>query len=80
MLLHAMQACGAIFVKTAVARAFVEKTLATCRELLIHEFVSLYLDDRYRAHAFAGYAVTRTQAPDLCYHHTGLVANDRFVP
>jgi hypothetical protein len=34
MFLRAMQACGAIFVKTPVAQAFVEKTLSTCQELI----------------------------------------------
>lgn len=38
-LLRAMQACGAIFFKTPVAQAFVEKTLRTCRDFLVHEFV-----------------------------------------
>jgi hypothetical protein len=38
MFLRAMQACGAIFVKTPVAQAFVEKTLSTCQEL-IRDFV-----------------------------------------
>ena len=36
--IRAMQACGAIFVKTPVAQAFVEKTLGTCRDL-ISDFV-----------------------------------------
>ena len=36
--IRAMQACGAIFVKTPVAQAFVEKTLGTCRDL-IRDFV-----------------------------------------
>ncbi len=40
--IRAMQACGAIFVKTPVAQAFVEKTLSTSREL-IRDFVRVYL-------------------------------------
>jgi hypothetical protein len=36
--IRAMQACGAIFVKTPVAQAFVEKMLGTCRDL-IRDFV-----------------------------------------
>ena len=40
--IRAMQACGAIFVKTPVAHAFVEKTLSTCRDL-IRDFVRVYL-------------------------------------
>jgi len=38
-LLRAMQACGALFVKTPVARGFVEETLGTSRELLIRDLV-----------------------------------------
>ncbi|KAI0314449.1 fungal-specific transcription factor domain-containing protein [Amylostereum chailletii] len=38
MLVRAMQACGALFVKTEVAEAFVEETLATSREALVTEF------------------------------------------
>ena len=39
MLLRAMQACGALFYKTPVAKAFVEKVLGTSRNSLICEFV-----------------------------------------
>jgi hypothetical protein len=42
MFIRAMQACGALFVKTPVAQAFVEKTLDTCEEL-VHEFVRVHL-------------------------------------
>ena len=38
MIVRAMQACGAIFVKTPVAQAFVEKMLGTSRDM-VHEFV-----------------------------------------
>jgi hypothetical protein len=34
VIIRAMQACGAIFVKTPVAQAFVEKTLGTCQDLI----------------------------------------------
>lgn len=36
--MRTMQACGALFATTPVARAFVEKTLGTCQEL-IRDFV-----------------------------------------
>ena len=36
--IRAMQACGAIFIKTPVAQAFVEKMLGTCPDL-IRDFV-----------------------------------------
>lgn len=39
MLLRAMQACGALFIKTPVAQAFVEKTLGTSREIIIRDLV-----------------------------------------
>jgi hypothetical protein len=39
MMLRAMQACGALFVKTPVAQAFVERTLDTSREIIIRDLV-----------------------------------------
>jgi hypothetical protein len=42
MFIRAMQACGALFVKTPVAQAFMEKTLDTCEEL-IRDFVRVHL-------------------------------------
>jgi len=42
MIVRAMQACGAIFVKTPVAQAFVEKMLAKSRDM-VHEFVRAHL-------------------------------------
>ena len=39
-LLSAMQACGALYVKTAAATQFIQHTLASLREQLISEFVS----------------------------------------
>ncbi|KAH9993502.1 fungal-specific transcription factor domain-containing protein [Russula compacta] len=50
MLLRAMQACGAIFVKTPVAQAFVEKMLSTSRDLLIREFGKPSSDPRHQIH------------------------------
>jgi hypothetical protein len=41
MIVRAMQACGAIFFKTPVAQAFVEKMLGTSRDM-VHEFVSAH--------------------------------------
>lgn len=52
--IRAIQACGAIFVKTPVAQAFVEKTLGTCRDL-IRDFVRVYLQlikDHRSAHPY----------------------------
>jgi hypothetical protein len=43
ILIQSMQACGALFVKTNVADAFVERTLGTLREKLVQEFVSAYV-------------------------------------
>jgi len=39
VLLSAMQACGALFVKTRKAAMFITKTLAYAREVLVQEFV-----------------------------------------
>ena len=41
VLLGAMQACGALFVKNATAMAFIDETLALTRDTLIREFVSM---------------------------------------
>ena len=49
MIVRAMQACGAIFVKTPVAQAFVEKLLATSRDILVHEFVRAHLQSELDA-------------------------------
>lgn len=40
ILLRAMQACGALFVKTKTAEAFVSKVLNNSRDTLVGEFVS----------------------------------------
>ena len=39
ILLKTMQACGALFAKTKVADAFVQRTLESSRETLVIEFV-----------------------------------------
>jgi hypothetical protein len=44
ILISAMQACGALFVKTRKAALFITKTLASARDTLVHEFVSRQLD------------------------------------
>ncbi len=40
LLVNAMQACGALYVKTKKAGAFIEQTLATARDSLVQAFVS----------------------------------------
>ena len=40
VMLRAMQACGALFVRTRTADAFVERTLERSRDVLVGEFVS----------------------------------------
>ena len=40
ILLSAMQACGALYVKTAAASQFIDHTLQSAREQLMQEFVS----------------------------------------
>lgn len=41
VLLRAMQACGALFVKTKQATSFVNSVLETARDALVQEFVSI---------------------------------------
>ncbi|KAI0055744.1 hypothetical protein BV25DRAFT_1815158 [Artomyces pyxidatus] len=50
ILLRAMQACGALFVKTRTAEAFVERTLSTSRELLVHDFAKPSPDPKHQVH------------------------------
>ena len=42
MLVSAMQACGAVFVKTQTSLAFVQRTLEHLGDNLIAEFVSIW--------------------------------------
>ncbi|KAI9452631.1 hypothetical protein BJY52DRAFT_900550 [Lactarius psammicola] len=51
MMLRAMQACGALFVKTPVAQAFVEKALDTSRELVIRDLIRPSSDLKHQIHA-----------------------------
>ncbi|KAH9062376.1 fungal-specific transcription factor domain-containing protein [Lactarius vividus] len=51
MMLRAMQACGALFVRTPVAQAFVEKTLDTSRELIIRDLTKPSSDPKHQIHA-----------------------------
>ena len=41
LLIGAMQACGALYVKTRVANAFITSTLAQARDPLVAQFVSV---------------------------------------
>ena len=43
ILISAMQACGALYVKTSAATKFIDATLASARDQLVSEFVSVYL-------------------------------------
>ncbi len=40
ILISAMQACGALYVRTQAAAKFIEQTLASARDQLVGEFVS----------------------------------------
>lgn len=42
LLVGAMQACGALYVKTRVANAFIASTLAQARDPLVAQFVRVY--------------------------------------
>ncbi|KAI0046901.1 hypothetical protein FA95DRAFT_1309596 [Auriscalpium vulgare] len=50
ILLRAMQACGALFVKTRTAEAFVDRTLSTSREVLVREFARPSPDPKHQVH------------------------------
>ncbi|KAA1472942.1 hypothetical protein DENSPDRAFT_839343 [Dentipellis sp. KUC8613] len=50
ILLRAMQACGALFVKTKTAETFVERTLNTSREVLVSEFAKPSPDPKHQVH------------------------------
>ena len=47
ILLSAMQACGALYVKTAAAGHFINETLRSAREQLMSEFVSIMICVRH---------------------------------
>ncbi|RDB14606.1 Zinc finger protein klf1 [Hypsizygus marmoreus] len=50
ILVRAMQACGALFVKTPTAVAFVDETLSSTRDALIQEFAKTSSDPREQNH------------------------------
>lgn len=80
--IRAMQACGAIFVKTPVAQAFVEKTLGTCRDL-IRDFVRVYLQligVIVQLTLVAGQTITRSQVQVLYQCNLTFATNDRLIP
>jgi len=60
MLLRAMQACGALFYKTPVAQAFVEKVLCTSRNSLICEFSSPSKDAKHQIHSIVTLILLQT--------------------
>ncbi|KAH8997706.1 fungal-specific transcription factor domain-containing protein [Lactarius hatsudake] len=60
MMLRAMQACGALFVKTPVAQAFVEKTLDTSRELIIRDLTKPSSDPKQQIHAIVTLLLLQT--------------------
>ncbi|TFY72588.1 hypothetical protein EVG20_g412 [Dentipellis fragilis] len=50
VLIRAMQACGALFVRTRIASAFVSNTLTNIREILIHEVAKNPSDSEQQAY------------------------------
>lgn len=50
LLVRAMQACGALFVKTERANNFISETLASARDPLIQEFTKITSSPREQAH------------------------------
>ncbi|KAH9060341.1 fungal-specific transcription factor domain-containing protein [Lactarius deliciosus] len=60
MILRAMQACGALFVKTPVAQVFVEKTLDRSRELIIRDLTKPSSDPKHQIHAIVTLLLLQT--------------------
>ncbi|KAF5377902.1 hypothetical protein D9615_006798 [Tricholomella constricta] len=50
ILVRAMQACGALFVKTSTATTFIDDTLSSTRDTLIMEFAKISTDPREQNH------------------------------
>ncbi|KAF8074127.1 fungal-specific transcription factor domain-containing protein [Lyophyllum atratum] len=50
ILLRAMQACGALFVKSGTATTFIDETLASTRDALVQEFARISTDPRDQNH------------------------------
>ncbi|GLB38794.1 putative zinc finger, C2H2 type [Lyophyllum shimeji] len=50
LLMRAMQACGALFVKNDTATAFIDDTLASMRDALVQEFTKISTDPREQNH------------------------------
>ncbi|KAG6920065.1 hypothetical protein DXG01_010133 [Tephrocybe rancida] len=69
VLLGAMQACGALFVKTRKASLFITKTLASAREALVQEFAKNPTDSSDQIHLILAVVLLQTiglfhQLPD----------------
>ncbi|KAF8070356.1 fungal-specific transcription factor domain-containing protein [Lyophyllum atratum] len=69
VLLGAMQACGALFVKTRKASMFITKTLASAREALVQEFAKNPTDSSDQIHLILAVVLLQTiglfhQQPD----------------
>ncbi|KAG6812541.1 hypothetical protein H0H92_002310 [Tricholoma furcatifolium] len=69
VLLGAMQACGALFVKTRKASEFITKTLAAAREALVQEFAKNPTDSSDQIHLILAVVLLQTiglfhQQPD----------------
>ncbi|KAG6821024.1 hypothetical protein H0H93_007914 [Arthromyces matolae] len=69
VLLGAMQACGALFVKTRKASIFINKTLASAREALVSEFAKNPTDSSDQIHLILAVVLLQTiglfhQLPD----------------
>ncbi|KAH9963778.1 fungal-specific transcription factor domain-containing protein [Russula dissimulans] len=60
ILLSAMQACGALFYQTPVARAFVEKVLGTSRNSLICDYAKPSTDPKHQIHSIVTLILLQT--------------------
>ena len=67
ILISAMQACGALYVKTQAAAMFIDETLASARDQLVSEFVSRLLCSSFAPCSLLG---RRKPLPELKIKYT----------
>ncbi|KAL0956223.1 hypothetical protein HGRIS_002379 [Hohenbuehelia grisea] len=60
ILLSAMQACGALFVKTRKAATFITNTLTSAREILVQEFATYPTDSTDQVHLILAVVLLQT--------------------
>jgi hypothetical protein len=79
MMLRAMQACGALFIKTPVAQAFVKRTLDTSREIIIRDLVRYIFLLQIESYTSLEQTINRSQASGPRRNDADPAADDRTV-